>query len=358
MKLNCHPYTPDHLPAVDAFNKRLRATGSELTLNEQPPESSSLILATDQSGIIHGGLELPQRSVWINNTRSDIGWIKLLLTESSEPQSINKRLISYAVEHHPDIYGVIDTVAQPDLSAALTDLGFTLKPMPHFFRVCHPKSYLKNLSRLRENPAWRVMTDVAAATGVGALGILSLQASRRKKRTRLGRLQSEVTPGFDLRFNDIHENAVPQYSFTASRDNSVLTALFPPDTNRVNRLLVTVDSTPVGFAVVTDRPMKDHPRWGNMYVGTILDTFAVPEQADAVITAATDFLEDRGVDLVVTWQVHPYWTSALASTGFLSGPPDLTFTLSPSLRETIETLDDAFTRLHLTAADNAPATGL
>jgi len=84
-------------------------------------------------------------------------------------------------------------------------------------------------------------------------------------------------------------------------------------------------------------------------VGTIVDCLAPPEDAVTVVRAATRTLESRGVDLIVSNQLHAAWSQALAATGFRRGPSNFLFAASPALAVLLEDAGDG--ELHINRGD-------
>src|SRR5262249_55579009 len=103
-----------------------------------------------------------------------------------------------------------------------------------------------------------------------------------------------------------------------------LDALYPPDDARFLRV-----RTAEGWAVLLDTQMQDHKQFGDMRVGAIVDCLAPPSAAGAVVRAATSLLEQRGVDLVISNQLHTAWSRALMDAGFRQGPSNFLLALSP-----------------------------
>jgi hypothetical protein len=86
-----------------------------------------------------------------------------------------------------------------------------------------------------------------------------------------------------------------------------------------------------GWAAVllTERP--DHPHFGSLRVGTIVDCLAAREFASCVVAEATRTLEDLGADLVISNQSHRIWIRAFRESGFLAGPSNYLYAASPKL---------------------------
>ena len=105
----------------------------------------------------------------------------------------------------------------------------------------------------------------------------------------------------------------------------------------------------IGWALLVDTVMRDNRYFGNMRVGTIADNLALPGDEEAVVAAATHFLNGRGVDLVVSNQSHLAWRSALAHVAFLKGPSNYGFGASPLLAAALPPLASC----HLTRGDGS-----
>jgi len=89
----------------------------------------------------------------------------------------------------------------------------------------------------------------------------------------------------------------------------------------------------IGWAVLLDTQMRDNKYFGNMRLGSIVDCLALPKSALAVMQAATQFLEQRGVDLIISNQSHHAWGGALKSSGFLETRSNFIFGASRPLAE-------------------------
>jgi hypothetical protein len=146
----------------------------------------------------------------------------------------------------------------------------------------------------------------------------------------------EEIPRFQNWSDELWERSKAHYSFLAVRDSRTLNRLYPEGDarflcRRVSR--VSRSSQPVGWFVALDTRMQEHKQFGNLRVGTIADSLARPEDAGIVIHAAAQFLCARGVDLIVSSQMHPAWGKALRSAGFFRGPSNFVLAVSPQLQQ-------------------------
>ena len=97
--------------------------------------------------------------------------------------------------------------------------------------------------------------------------------------------------------------------------------------------------------------MRDNKYFGNMRLGSIVDCLALPENALAVMQAATQFLEQRGVDLIISNQSHHAWGGALKSSGFLETRSNFIFGASKPLAELLSPFQNNQNQVFLNRGD-------
>ncbi len=125
--------------------------------------------------------------------------------------------------------------------------------------------------------------------------------------------QAKVVRGFSGWADDFWNACKTSYAMIAVRDSETLNILYPAGSNTFLCYKVTRGSTVLGWSVLLDTQMRDHKHFGNLRVGSIVDCFALPEQAFGVVRAATQVLEARGVDLILSNQSYAAWGAALQS---------------------------------------------
>jgi hypothetical protein len=135
--------------------------------------------------------------------------------------------------------------------------------------------------------------------------------------------------------DEVWARARGSYALIAERDAVTLDALYPVTDPRFLRVRAGG-----GWALLLDTQMSGHKQFGDMRVGTIVDCLAGPEEAAAVLRAATSVLEQRGVDLIVSNQLHDAWSSGLIQAGFRKGPSNYLLALSPAFAETVGSAAD------------------
>ncbi len=142
---------------------------------------------------------------------------------------------------------------------------------------------------------------------------------------RLAPAPLDLAPSFAAWADEVWDRSRGEYALLAQRDSATLDELYPASDPRFLRVRAGD-----GWAVLLDTQMQGHKQFGDMRVGTVVDCLAPPESAAAVLRAATYLLEQRGVDLIVSNQLHAAWSRALRDSGFRLGPSNYLLALSPA----------------------------
>jgi hypothetical protein len=219
--------------------------------------------------------------------------------------------------------------------------------IPLYFRVCKASTFLREMKNLQSGAAKRFLARVSATTGLGTIAVLGWNAIRRRGTS----FNSEEVPEFDDWADRIWAACHSEFAMIAVRDARSLRTLYPAGNEKLTRIRVSVSGQVVGWAVVGVLHRPGHEQYGDMRVGTILDTLASSEYAPAVIAAGTDALQGRGADLILCNQSHYAWTAALASAGFLCGPSNYIFAAAPHVSRLLDPFTATVSRAHLNRGD-------
>jgi hypothetical protein len=362
VSLQIQPYTPDREPAVKAFNQRLKAGGCTFQFPEASrplwlPQAEGevifeeLFLATDDAEV-RGGYVLKHQPFWIAGHVETIGFVYLPLSEGVVNKQFNLvglRLMADALKRQPLNYCLGMGGFDQPLPRLLKATGWSLVAIPFFFLVLKPKPFLQNITHLRRRAAMRAALDLLAGTGLGSVGIKALNAMRRPVKASEASVQ--VVAEFGPWTDEIWPAARDQYHFAAVRDGAAMNRLFPPDKTKYLRLRISAGANTVGWALALDTQLSQHKQFGEMRLGSIIDCLALPGHEPEVIASATGFLENCGVDLIVSNQPHAAWQAALSRAGFLRGPSNFIFAASPELATRLSPFAANQARFHLTRTD-------
>lgn len=349
-------YTKELEPLVKSFNLRLREGGEVLAFPEShiprfpyvparhPYQEMYLLL---HKGQVRGGYLLTHERFSIHGSIEAVSCgPQLSLSEgtvSREYGMVGVLLVEHALSKQPLMYALGMGGMNERLSKLLLALGWTLRPVPFYFRVTNTFRFFAEISYLRRSSTQRIGMDALRFTGVGPLGI-------RMAQLRVGdgaATAEEVVPCFSAWADEIWDMASPNYSLISERDSATLNRIYPPSATRFHRLKIQNANGTVGWAVVLDTQMSGHKQFGNLRVGSLVDCLAREGHEDVVAKAATGFLERRDVDLIVSNQAHSAWGKALLRAGYLPGPSNFVLGLSPELSKHIGTSQQAHGKIYM-----------
>ena len=335
MSLEIVAYTQEMVAAVGEFNQRLLNGGA--MADQQFPETPDpgwmpgmeLFLAVEGC-MVRGGYILRRQNFSDAGGTLAAAHYRLPLSEGIVNRSyamLGLRMVRDALSREPRLYALGMGGWDKPLPAMLKRLGWSACAVPFYFKVIHPGRFLRHIEALRTSPLRRAALDAAAYTGASWLAMKALSLVTGFGR-RLPPGEVDLAPGFAPWADEVWERSRNAYALVGGRDAATLEQLYPASDPRFLRVRAAG-----GWAVVLDTQMEGHKQFGDMRVGTIVDCLAPPECAGAVIRAAAGLLEQRGVDLIVSNQLHNVWRRALTESGFRTGPSNYLLALSPAFTQ-------------------------
>ena len=369
MAISIQPYRQEHEPAVEEFNRRLQRLSGDpdlvfsktaiprwLAPANHIPVWNEFFVALEGSSV-RGAYGLKQEMVLVRGKGTHrVACYHHPLSEGIIDRSyasVGALLARDALARQPFLYALGMGGYERPLPKMLKALGFSLTPIPFYFRVMHPAKFLREMRALRQ-ARWRaVLMDIAAATGAGWLAIKSAQRAamlRGGPRDFIADFAVEEMAEFSEWADDLWNQAKDNVSLAAVRDANTLRLLYPAQaTSTTKRLRVNRNGAAIGWAIVGER--RKDPKFGHMRVGSIVDCWANPENAAAVVQAATQALEKDDLDLIVSNQSHHVWCRAFENAGFLKGPSTFIFAASRKLTELLQPIEENWPSFHVTRAD-------
>jgi len=362
------PYTREWEHAVTAFNQRLapQRTPVHFQFPQRcvpdwlPPREGCRIrqeyfLAIEEETTVRGGYILKAQDFWVEGNLETIGNLQLPLSEGIvDPRYgfVGVQLVLNALRRQPALYSLGMGGLENPFPRLLLGLRWSISLVPFFFRVVRPARFFLGLPFLRTSATRTLALDLLAMTGAGWLGTHLVQgaAARRIRRPRGCDVESQL--GFGDWADEVWEASHRQYTLVATRDRDSLETLYGGGAfPGLIVLRMTRDRKDIGWATVLDTAMSGHRQFGDLRVGSIADGFSAPDDAPAVIRAATRFLEQRGVDLIVSNQTHRAWVEGLKASGFLKGPSNFALALSKALAAKIPSCERRWGEFHFNRGD-------
>ena len=354
------PHTEAMQAAVKAFNERLRAAGGpdwelpeywdQELLQKRAGISHEPILFV-QDGEVRGGYTLKHQSFLVNDKVQDIAFGPHLPVSEGvvNPKyaSVGLLLIRDALQRQPLLFALGMGGWDRTYAKVLKGLGWTMTALPFYFKVLNTNNFFANIRYLRSRPAGELVVHLLRNTGIGWLGtrLAQMRPPRLDKSLELHPVD-EFGPWAD----ELWEQCRGNYSFIAVRNRQTLSRLYPAG-SRFFSLRVARGGTTIGWVALLDTQMSNHNYFGNMRVASVVDCLAVPEEASAVVDAATRFLEQREPDLIVTNQANTAWCRAFFRNGYLPAPSNFILALSQPLAQKLQPFDRYRSQMHITRGD-------
>jgi hypothetical protein len=365
MAIEIRPFLPEDVSQVQAFNQRLAQRGIDFQFPEAP-ESSWLprrdaiplyqehFVAVEQTAV-RGGYILKPQAFAVRGEVRMITNIQLPLSEGivdARYRMLGLQLVKDAMARQPFLFGLGMGGPDQPFPRLLKVLKWRHVCCPFYFRVAHPFRFLREIVYIRRTRSRRFLLDTLAFSGLGWLAVKALHGRKHwQDGPQSGAVTCQLVPEFSSWADAIWQRSQSAYTLIAVRNAIILDTLYPAQNKRFLRLQVLRQGEPIGWAVLLDTDLSHHKQFGNMRLGSVVDCLALPGCERAVLGAATDLLLARGVDLIITNQLHHTWTEALDRAGFFSGPSNFAFFVSPALASLLDPFEAMADQIHMTRGD-------
>jgi len=358
------PYSSAHHDAVERLNARLAEAGSSWSFphRERPREWETLpawdesFVATDGDEV-YGGYVLKHRRFFLQGEALDLGALQMPLSlgeVDSAYAHVSVALLLDAIRRSPYLFSLGLGSETTKFARLLDAAEWRHLAVPFYFSVKAANRFAREIrlpdSRAALQVALRALGRARLAGAALALRRALATRSRRSHRARPPAEAQEITT-FDGSLDELIARHLDAYVLIADRSEATLQQLYPPDDDRYIHLAVRRGGETVGWAMLVDTPMRDNIHFGDLRVGTIADGFAAPGEAQLVIAAADELLTARGVDLVLTNQLHHSWCEALEAVGYERGPSNFFLYYSDRLAERLDEIGGWEREAHVNRGD-------
>ncbi len=353
MAIVIEPHHEEKKELVEAFNAELREGGSPWGFYVDPTPAWIAKTSPEQSvwRELHVAIEDGQRCVGAYGLKPQTWRIhgqEHTVADWQGPVSLGAIDNRYAVlglrllrdmkKKQPLLYSWGHGGGDEPIVQLLRKMGWMMHDTPFVFRVCKPKNFLTKNAYLRQEPKKRLAQDALAHSGLGTLALAALHLGLRAKSLKRFSAQAEVVNEFGAWADEVWASAADRYAAIAVRSADVMNTLVPATHTTLEwpaptRLRVTHGTDTLGWAVVVHKQLEGDPRFGDMRLGLIADSFGLPEHAGEILHAAYAHLQAAGVDMVMANQSHPAWVQSYEDNGFVCVKDRRIFCASPELQK-------------------------
>lgn len=364
MAIEVVPHADEHADAVEAFNARMRAGGSPWGFYVDPVprwipwETGATVwreyhLAIEDSEYVRGGYALKPQQWLVDGEQLVLADWQGPYTEADiDPRysPLMLRLARNAAKQCANLFSFGHSGKDVDI---LTKMGWGTISVPFCFFVANAGNFFRQATYVRTSGFRRLVCNLLAYTGLGALCMKLLQFGIRvRNRQDVPAAAAHVVDSFGPWADELWEAAKDDYGCLAVRDRKTMNRILPATGwPGGTRLKIEVAGETVGWSVVLINQMQNDPRYGDMRVGLIADAFGAAESSAAVIAATVDYLRSENVDMICCNMFHRQWVDALRAAGFVVLPERRTFAFAKTLRARLEKFADSGAGLHLTNLD-------
>jgi hypothetical protein len=364
MPIVVRPFADGDIEALQQFNERLRTAGAAWQFPESPIPThlapldsllpyNEILLAVD-GGSVRGGYVLKRQAFSLDGVVTTIGHNTHQLSEGIVDfrfGHVGLLVLKDALKRHPMLFGLGIGGYDEAIARLLKAASWSMISCPFFFKVVHPYRFLREIVFLRSDRTRRVTLDALAYSGLGWVGIRTVHFLRSLPAA----LQDDATgvevDVFSAWTDEVWDRAKGAYRMIAVRDAHTLNRIYPATDKRCQRLQIQRGSQVIGWAVVMTTKREAHSHFGAMRIGSVVDCLATPGEERHVVAAATRYLERARADIIVTNQLHHAWCDAFPRTGYLRGPSNFLFTVSPKLADRLHPFEATASRIHMTRGD-------
>jgi hypothetical protein len=358
------PYSTTHREAVDRMNAKLSRAGSEFRFEaeERPADAEQLpvwierfIAVQDEEA--YGGYFLKHQCFFMRGRPLQLGNLQLPLSlgeVDSAFSHIAAALLIDVIRRSPYCYALGLGSKETQIAKLLAAAGWRSMVVPFYFSVKSGNRFARNIRLPSERPWLQLALSVLGHLRLAGPALRLRQSRRSSSWSDSARETSDrvrEVPHLDGLASELFAEQADSYELVGDRRAEALKCLYPEGEARFIRLAVERDGRAIGWAVVLDTRMQDDKYFGDLRVGSLVDCFAAPSDASAVVAAADDFLTERGVDLVVSNQLHPSWREALERVGYLEGPSNFFLYLSEAVAEELARVSGWEQGVHMNRGD-------
>ncbi len=371
-KLQFVPLTQDLVPACGEFNERLGRAGAALSgftclvnrdrgMHPPAPMEVERYVGVDVDGQVRGAYSLRWQFLWLHGEQLLGAHYGYPISEGiidKQYAMVGVLVLLDAVKRCEYLYLLGAGGRTGNVFRVAEHVGFAIEDVPFLFRVINGGRFLRNLPQMQRGLERRVLATIGSATGLAqiATGILHGASAIRHCGSSSLRPTSSVTveevATLAAPADEVWSRVRSQYALCVVRDGAHVEPSFPLDRTDLHRLVVRHQGSIVGWSVVMRQGLSRLQAYlGDVTPGLIVDAFGDTVYANEIVRAATAYLADQAVDVVITNTCHAGWVSGYKRAGFIAWDSQFPLIVSHSLARRIGDLRAIMPRSHMSRAD-------
>lgn len=367
------PLSPKLVPACRSFNERLARAGADSVAgfgctpnpvgDGGPPAPMALerFVGVDSGGEVRGAYALRWQSLWLRGSERVGAHYGYPVSEGVIDRRyamVGTSVLRDAVRRCAHLYTLGADGRAGRVFGVGRHAGWAIEDVAFLFRIVNGGRFVRRLPQVRRRAERRAFAAVLGATGIAGIAARALHAGSAFRHCGSGALRMpsgtavEEVATLGAAAEEVWARARSQYEFCVVRDGPHVEGSFPRERVELHRLTVSYHNAIVGWSVVMTQGLSRlRAHLGEVAPGLIVDVFGDTAHADAIVRAATSYLADRGVDVVITNVSHRAWMTAFRRAGFLQRPSQFPLIVSRALARELGGLHAVMPGIHMSRGD-------
>lgn len=348
VKISVEVYSARHEPAASAFNRRLRQANAptDFLLDEHsaPPQVRAGVtvtrwVAVDEEGHVRGGVMSWDHSGIVGAEVRRVINLQSPLSEGIiDPDYIMvaSRIIKSFLRQTPYVYIVGMGSEDRPLPRVLKAMGWTVGPVPFYFRMIRPARCVRELGPFRESAWKRVAGTVAAATGMASIGAAVLHRATGPARQAGGQYAAEAVTSWGEWAAGVWSAFAPGVSFSVLRNPETLSFFYPLLDGGLKVWRLKRGDVVEGWFALAISTMRASAYFGNLRVATLTDCIGSRDAMRSGCMLAVEEARRLGADLLIANQAYLPLQDACIGAGWRRGPSNFLLATSKALTQELK----------------------
>jgi hypothetical protein len=345
VKISVEVYSEKHEPAACAFNRRMREANppTDFLLEERsaPPQvrpgaTVTRWVAVDEEGNVHGGVMSWEHPGIVGAAVRRVINLQSPLSEGIIDRDyvlVGWHILKSFLRQTPYVYAVGMGSEERPFPRFLKAMGWTVRPVPFYFRMIRPARCVRELGPLRKSAWKRVAGSVAAATGAASIGAAVWHRATVPARQAAGQYAAEAVTSWGEWAADVWSAFAPGVSFSVLRNPETLSFFYPLQGSELKVWRLKRGEVVEGWFALAISSMRASPYFGNLRVATLTDCVGLPDAMRGGCMLAVDEARRLGADLLITNQAYQALQDACIGAGWRRGPSNFLLATSKALTQ-------------------------
>jgi hypothetical protein len=343
VKVAVEPFRPEHEPAAEAFNERMRRAGASTAflLPTKVDQSSGAVgvrltqyIARDDAGHVRGGILGQEHPALVGGRLERTVNLQAPLSEGIVDRTyafVAPQLVKHIVRQTPHAFVVGMGSAELPFPRLLKAMQWRLAAAPFYFRLLRPARCFRQLAPLRTSAARRLLGHVAVLSGAAAVAERVAHRATREVQELTSRFTVEPVRAWDDWADEVWSTFAQGISFGVPRTRDLMPWFYPLHGRSPRAWALKRNGRVEGWFGLAVTAMSKNAYFGDLTVATLTDCVGSRDAVRAGMACAAGEARAAGADILVTNQQHHVLQDDCRAAGWREAPSNFLIATSPAL---------------------------